>query len=78
MRGLWGVRQSERARGGRNCADRCARARRAWRRGALGAVFGPLRVSEVGLACNIAQGHAQGLLYDVCGGRERQKSGPGT
>ena len=45
------------------------RARRAPR-----VVLGQLRASEVALACSIVGG----LLCDVCGGRVRQKSGPGT
>ena len=89
MRGLWGVRQSDRARGGRNCLLRCARARRVWRRGALRAGFSAFgwrcarRRSVLALACSIARCSGAVHMMSVGSGgpgrdRERQKSGPGT
>ena len=50
------------------------RARRAWRQGGVGYVFGVLRASEVNSACRIARA----TLYDVYGGRRHRKSGHGT
>ena len=66
--GLWGAGRSERARGGRNGALPVVGTHGA-ERGALGAIFGRLRESEVTFACSIVGE----LLCDIHGGLVRQK-----